>query len=60
MTFNIPARVCTVLITGIIIFCLTANVSYAEVSGSEDIVNDQVGSSELTEEVINSFGHLLL
>ncbi len=47
------ASACIILITTL---CFTANELYAEVSGSEDLVNDQVGYSELTEEVANSFG----
>lgn len=46
----------SVLITVIIIFCFTANVSYAQVSSSQGIANDQVNASELKREVINSFG----
>ncbi len=44
------------LIAVIIIFCFTANVSYAQVSRNQDIAYDRVSASELKREVINSFG----
>ena len=51
-----PVSAYSVLTAVMIIFCFTANMSYAQDSSSQDIANDKVSASELRREVINSFG----